>query len=32
MDWMIALIMEIAVSVCRSTVYGSVNCVVVSFY
>ena len=25
MDWMIAFVMEIAVSVCRLTVYGSVN-------
>ena len=33
MDWMIAFIMEITVSVCRPTVYGSVNgVVVVNFY
>ena len=29
MNWMIAFIMEIAVSVCRLAVYGSVNGVVV---
>ena len=29
MDWMIAFIMRIAVSVCRLTVYGSVNGVIV---
>ena len=32
MDWMIALIVQIAVSVCRLTVDGSVNGVVVNFY
>ena len=33
MDWMIAFIMEIAVSVCRLTVCGSVSGVgVVNFY
>ena len=32
MDWMIVFIMEIAVSVCRLTMYSSVNGVVVNFY
>ena len=30
MDWMIAFIIQMAVSVCRLTVYGSVNGVVVA--
>ena len=29
MDWMIAFVMQIAVSVCRLTVYGRVNGVIV---
>ena len=32
MDRMIAFIMQIAVSVCRLAVYGSVNCVVVVYF
>ena len=32
MDWMIAFIMDIAMSVCRPTVYGSVNGVVANIY
>ena len=32
MDWMIAFIMQIAVSVCRLTAYGSANGVVANFY